>query len=357
MQTGEKTKKPVPELLKAVKRFEDAGEATEPVSIQNVFIPSWYNKPEDVKPVLKLLDTPILTHQNTSMVIALPGLGKSSICESICASFLNPNVDCLGFAVDPDCQGVIYIDNERTNADVWNSFKRMCKRANIVDGAAVNNVVIAGLRSVPRLSERLATIEALLQANKCSLLLIDGLGDLVGDSNDNLEAIECRIWLREVTVKYNVSILVTIHPNPNSNKPRGHIGSEGHREAECVLLAKIAEGETRILTTDFEHGKNRNSSHVTAAFRWSDDHKMFISADPDQLSTTKPTNGRKRMQAENLMLKVLAPPSAKTHTELIEAIMDVENVTESTAKRRIKDMVDYELIKNHSDALYRANIL
>src|SRR5205807_8960626 len=114
------------------------------------------------------------------------------------------------------------------------SFYRMCRRAGKNPGDPTNNVLIAGLRAIPRLDERLTTIGRLLKDNPCSLLLIDGLGDLVTDSNDLLQAIECRIWLREITVKYSTSILTTIHPNPNTNKPRGHIGSEGHRESECV---------------------------------------------------------------------------------------------------------------------------
>jgi hypothetical protein len=320
----------------------------------NVFIPDWNNKPEDVKPLVSLNGIPFLTHQNTSMIIALPGIGKSSMCESIGASFINPEADALGFSVDPDCEGIIIIDNERTNIDVWNSFYRMSRRAQVPRDTKVENVLIAGLRAIPRLDERLKTIEYFLQNHPCSLLLIDGLGDLVTDPNDQPQAIDCRIWLRETTSNYHVSILTTIHPNPGSNKPRGHIGSEGHREAECVLLAKNAQGDVRLITSDFEHGKNRNNAPITAAYRWSDDHKMFISADVDSISLTKPKEGIKKIKNELLIKKVLPSLAAKTHTELIEAIMDENDVSESTAKRSIKEAIEFGFIKNYEDGLYRA---
>lgn len=322
---------------------------------QNVFIPAWDNKPEDVKPVLSLCGVPILTHQNTGMIIALPGVGKSSICESIGASYLNKEADCLGFSVPEDCRGIIYIDNERTNIDVWNSFNRMMRRAGIPYGQKVENIVIAGLRSVPRLQQRLDTIIHLLETNPCSLLLIDGLGDLVTDSNDLLQAIECRIWLREVTVKYDLSILTTIHPNPGGTKPRGHAGAEGHRESESVLQVKKVDGDVRIITTDFEHGKNRNNDKITAAFRWSDEQKMFVSVDPDSISV-KPKNSSKRTLAELLASKLLAPPKALSYTDFLNDVMQHQEASESTGKRLIKDMVDFEFIKKHDDGYYRAII-
>lgn len=232
---------------------------------ERVFIPTWNNKPLEVPPVLTLADCNILTYQNITSIIAKQGTGKSSLCEAICASYLNSQTDNLGFKVDNECKGVIYIDSERTDLDVWNSFNRMCKRAEIRQFTEPKNVIIAGLRAVPRLKERLEKINDLLDNNPCSLLLIDGAGDLVTDTNDLEQAIECRIWMRELTVKYKVSIITTLHPNPNSDKPRGHLGSELIRESECVFLAKQCEGETRILTSDFEHGKNRNNPSFKTA--------------------------------------------------------------------------------------------
>lgn len=324
---------------------------------RNVFIPTWENKPEEVKPIIIYNGAPILTFQNTTGIIAPPGMGKSSLCEAVAASYLNPSVDALGFAVSRDFEGILLIDNERTVHDVWNSFYRMSKRAQIRPGQQVEDVTIAGLRAIPRLNERLKTIEYLLEQRPYSLLILDGAGDLVTDSNDLLQAIECRIWLREITVKYNLSILTTIHPNSNSNKPRGHIGSEVHRECECVLLAKKI-GDTRVLTTDFEFGKNRNHSHISGGFRWSDEQKMFISADVESIAEVleQDKNERKRREAERISLKVLAPPAALSYTDLVAAIVESENCAEVTAKRRIKEMKNFNFIKTHTDGLLRADV-
>ncbi|MCG7858242.1 ATP-binding protein [Flavihumibacter sediminis] len=358
-QQAKGTKKDVPNI--DPERFYGNIDYTELPSVnvlEKVYIPTWNNKPADVPAVLKLRGCSILTHQNSSGIIANPGSGKSSIMEAIIASYLNPGCDALGFEVDPNCRGVIYIDNERTNTDVWNSYYRMCRRAGIPEGATTNNILIAGLRSIPRLAERMTVIEKLVEDNPCSLLLIDGAGDLVSDTNDLAQAIESRIWIREMTVKYNLSIVTTLHPNPNSNKPRGHQGSEICREAECVLLVKSGEGDTRIITSDFEHGKNRNNPKLSTAFTWSENSKMFITADLDQIKEAKQNakDTLKRDQAQKLAQQVIPAPNSMTYTELKSAIMRKTSKGDSTARKVIQDWDGWGIIHKRPDDRYQLTL-
>ena len=66
-----------------------------------------------------------------------------------------------------------------------------------------------------------------------------------------------------------------MHPNKGSLTPRGHIGSEILREAEGVLAITVTD-EIRTLTSDFEHGKARNTGHATTCFEWSDEEKIKL---------------------------------------------------------------------------------
>lgn len=265
-------------VLSGLKELQNP-ENTEENLLDSVFIPNWDNEPEEMPAVLKVNQSAILSFQNISSMIAQPGVGKSSVCEAILSCHLNPSADNLGFEGDPNFSGVIYVDYERTNGDVWRSFYRMARRAGVPRGEAIEKVKIAGLRAVSKLSERRKVIESLLEKHPASLLILDGAGDTVNDTNDLDQAIEARNWMRAVTVKYNVSIFTTLHPNPREDKPRGHLGSEICRESETVLLAKNYNG-VRILTSDFDYGKVRNGPHVKTAFEWSDNSMMFISANP-----------------------------------------------------------------------------
>ena len=332
-----------------------AGLGNSPQITDKVFLPDWNNKPKVLPAVLTLNGSSILTHQNLTSIIAAPGFGKSSICEAILASYLNPDADCLGFKVDPNCRGVIYIDFERTNSDVWNSFSRMCRRAGISEGQGITGVQIAGMRSIPRLDERLSAIEVLLQKYPCSLLILDGAGDMVTDTNDLLQAIECRIFLRELTVRHELSIVTTLHPNPNSTKPRGHIGGEVLRESEVVLLVKKVEGEFRLITSDFEHGKNRNSAPITTGFSWCAESMMFMSIDIEGMAENAKSvkDEQKITMATELAKKILPPLDSMTDGDLLKAIMKLKSASLSTAKRYKSNMVEWDIISKRPDGRYQ----
>jgi len=269
--------------------------------IENIFFPSWDNRPPEQPSILQLNGTPILTHQNITAIIAAQGMGKTSVVEAIITGHLNPFADCLGFTGSDSFTGLICCDFERTNIDVWNSFYRIAKRAQLSYGQDLSKVTLAGMRSVPRVSERKDAIIHLLETKPCSILILDGAGDIVTDVNNLDQAIECRIWMRELTVKYGVSIFTTLHPNPGSIKPRGHQGSELTRECECVMIIQNQDG-LRTITTDFEHGKNRNNGHATSAYQWNEEAGMFLSTDVPYGSLTfnGPVSKRKLAEPKEL---------------------------------------------------------
>jgi hypothetical protein len=355
-QADHRSPESVAKVIEDLKKpyHEQVGKGVKFVTPSGVeFIPTWDNKPPFVPPVLKLAGVNILTFQNISAIIASPGSGKTSCIEAIGASFLNPIADCLGFEVDKSCKGVIIIDTERTKNDVWNSFYRMCRRAGIPEGNPVRQVTIVGMRGISDTEERKNIIEKYIKDKDYSLLLIDGVADLVRDTNNIEQAKSAQDWLRYLTATYDLSILCTIHPNPGSTKARGNTGGETLRDSETVLLIKDYEG-AKILTSDFEHGKNRNTGKLSSGFRWSDEKMMFVSVDHDELIRNKKGGivSAKISAATKSAQDILPPPSSLRFTDLVSAIMIKEGVKERTAKERIRDWSGLRIISN-SDGLYR----
>ena len=334
----------------------DAASITITENTTKVFIPTWDNTPEELSPVVTLGGVGILTYQNISAIISSPGGGKSSIIEAIGATYLNSKSDGLGFKIDQSCDGIIIIDTERTNYDVWTSFFRMCQRAKIPIGGSVKNVKLAGLRGISNLQERLVAIEALLDANPCSLLMIDGAGDLVTDINDLKQATECRIWLRYLTEKFKLSIIVTLHPNPGSSRPRGHQGSEICREAECVLLLKAYDKDTRTISTDFVNGKNRNGPNITTAFQWSEGKNMFLTVNSNAITADKKLAKTAYVRQELMNLaRTIIKESAVRYTDLYKAVMKINAEEIANAKRRVKAMLKAEIIQKDDIGHYIIN--
>ena len=240
-----------------------------------VFIPNWNNKPPYKPPILKLNGVSILSFQNITCLVASPGSGKSSNMEAIVSSVINENSDNLNF--ETTAKSVLYVDFERTELDVWNSFKRVMVRAKVEQGKELNYINITSFRRIPTAKQRKELVEDFIIEYKPELLLLDGIGDMVDDTNSLPEAIELKIWARQITSKYKLSIITTLHPNKNSNNPRGHIGSEMLRECENILIIKVNSDGSRTITSDFEHGKGRNSAVASGSFTWSDENSMFVS--------------------------------------------------------------------------------
>ena len=257
--------------------------------INTIYNPAVDEIPAQPEPILFLGGTSILTNNNVTGIIAHPGSGKSAICEAVCSAVLNASelhndssIDTLNFKVGKEVKKVIYIDCERTNLDVYNSFSRMLKRCELSKDHKPESVVFLGLRLVSKLEDRFNAIEKLISEHKPELMIIDGAGDLVTDILNFEQALNVRIKFREWTSQNNLSILTTLHPNPGGTKPRGHIGSELEREAENMLFIEKVDDIQRNLTTDFAHGKSRNNGSVTTSFKWNDTKFMFSSCEVQQ---------------------------------------------------------------------------
>jgi len=241
------------------------------------FIPNWHNKPEHVPPLVTLGSVSVLTSENISCLIAAAGYGKSSICESILSSVLNKHCDSLGFNTGDSVKRALYIDIERTPADTWNSFYRMNLRARISKETDTSEkVFIAGLKEYTSKDARKTRIEELCEEFKPQLLLIDGAAALVTSINSEEEAGLIVSWLFELTWRYKLGVITTLHPNKTTETPRGHLGSFLTNEAENMFIVRKNEltGVRTISTT-----KERNSAQTSSAFCWSDELGFMVSCE------------------------------------------------------------------------------
>lgn len=327
--------------------------------MEYVFIPTSENKPPQQPSVLLNNGVSVLSFQNNSLIVGSPGNGKSSQVEAILSAVMlngvdsNNNRDCLGWSVAPHITRALCIDVERTDIDLWNSFDRSHRRAGLRNGINTN-VQIAGLRKVPIHSDKKNVTEKLIQGNKPQLLIVDGAADFVSDTNDLEEAVEFKLWLRHLADKYALSIVLTVHPNKGSLNPRGHFSGEFLRECETVLCIKRISEEIRSLTSDFEHGKTRNSGEIKSAFQWSEDVKMFVSVDIENINDDKAIKkvDKKLNSYKNLVRQILPDTVTVSYTSLTESIMKTTGLEVATSKRRIAELVVHEFIIKNDDGTY-----
>jgi hypothetical protein len=225
------------------------------------------------------------------------------------------------------------------------------QRAKVETGTIIENVKIISFRNISTAEKRKETIVSLLEKQKYELLLLDGIGDLVNDTNSLFEAIDCKNWVRWITSTYNVSIFTTLHPNKGTATPRGHIGSEILREAENVLLIEVNKDKSRTITTDFANGKSRNGSHANSSFVWSDEFRMFVSTEFVVTERKVKEAPQEKFEHQELInLVSITHPQKLTASETIEKLTNYLKTTVSYVKtdnNSIKSFLKFLIDNNY----------
>ena len=248
-----------------------------------VHIPGIHPPRPKLKPRVYIDGESFVTAHNLSMIQAPPGIGKSSICESILSNVLNKDCDGLGLYVDKEVERAVFFDCERDLSLIDESNEVMLKRANIKEHNT--KAIIVGLRESFSIAEKKQRIIQVVEHIKPQLIMIDGVADLVLDTNGIEHTNNAYLWLMEIIVKYDLAIIVTLHPNKGTTTARGHIGSEMLRRCEGVI--EVSENIEGIRTMQVT--KARRSKKTKASFKWDENTQMMVSCDVKQGNTKKPS--------------------------------------------------------------------
>ena len=152
---------------------------------EKCYDPNYDNKPPHNEPTLFLNDVRVGSPGNITALVSGSGYGKSSVCEAILASFLNDNVDALGFSVG-NIQHVTYLDTERTKPDHWHSWQRTLRRAEVPYSEMPENYIFRNISLIPSIDERNQLLDYFLDnpfANM-DVLLLDNLTDFLYGVNE-----------------------------------------------------------------------------------------------------------------------------------------------------------------------------
>lgn len=311
-----------------------------------IYTPTPDNEPPDLPPVVSLNDARILCVGNITVVTALPGVGKSAVCEAIAAAAINPHADTFGITTPANAR-VLYVDGERSARDHWVAMDRTRRRANIPAGGWVPEHVRYRLYAMePKIKTRQHELECDIEEHHPDIVVLDGLGDFIRDPNDAGEVSEFIYALDAGAKRGNYGIIATVHPNPGSDKARGHMGSEAMRRAEAVLLLKKNPDGSRTLHSNFQHGKVRNDrDNLQSSFTWDDERRMFLScANPD------PTAQKQAARYERAAATYASTPIG--FNELARAVAEGEGFTERNGKRWVDAMRERGFIVMTAAGLY-----
>lgn len=262
------------------------------------------NPPVPSTPVYRLGTAKIATRGNLCGIYARPKDGKTATLGALMSSTMTTLGDTFGFAsANPDGLALIHIDSEQSREAFYAVVVTAKRRAGIPKKPSwLHSTSILSMNK----SERFAWLEyEMARAHEAHggihSVLIDGIADFVQNPNDPDEAFAVVTRLHQLAVKYDTVIFCVLHfnPTPDTNKARGHLGSELERKCETNLTLEKKDGVTVIYTTTARHAEiPKEKGH---RFHWSDDAGMHVSCDAEADGASKkkvPT----KYDVQNLMV-------------------------------------------------------
>lgn len=189
--------------------------------------------------------------QNYIIFSGLPKAGKSSFLNSCIASALVPyDIFSMKINLPLDRQKICLFDTESSDYDFYNridSIKQFASLDTLPDCFNSYQVREDGTGTIRKMVERY------LELNRdCSVLVLDGLLDLITNYNDEAESSLLTKWLKRITKVYDILIISVLHLNKSNDHTTGVIGSHSDRFAQSTLeIKKDKETNTYVMQSRF----------------------------------------------------------------------------------------------------------
>jgi len=259
----------------------------------------------------------------------MPKQGKSLfITSAIASAFTTWDIFSMKINFPKDRRRICYIDTESSDYDYYKVLERI-RQQMLVDNLPGNFDSFLMREDDP--NTIIQMIDLYLNENKdCSVLVIDGILDLIADFNSVEQSFYLIQWLKKITKIHNLLILCVLHLGKKDQNSIGHIGSYLDRKSQSVL--KI------------EKNKDRKTIDLYATFLRSSDEFDPISiqyqggqwyqVNDDKVNKQDYIYG---VEKRTLLFKIISDPTS--YNDLINNFCELTGKSQSTAKKVIKDWI------------------
>lgn len=202
--------------------------------------------------------TPLMTEGEFSAIIAVSKAKKSFLKSALLGSYIGGDANILFPNIRSHRTkdyGIADIDTEQGRYYTQRAFRRIQD----MTGAKYDNY--KGFATRHKTSEeRLFMIDELLKSQKefftedIKLLSIDGIADLVENTNDIVMSKEASDYVMKWTYEYNLHITTVIHKSGLTGKPLGHLGTYILKKAESVINLEVDEAGNVLVDNPYSRG-------------------------------------------------------------------------------------------------------
>lgn len=201
--------------------------------------------------------TPIMTAGEFSAIIATSKSKKTFLKSAFLASYIGGSSSLLFPNIKSHRDNeytILDFDTEQGKYYTQRTFRRVIEMV----GANYENYKGYATRHLSS-NERLLLIDYCLKNqhkynHPVKLVSIDGIADLVENTNDIVMSKEASDYIMKWTYEYNIHITTIIHKSAMTNKPLGHLGTYVLKKAETVIDLEIQEDNSIKVSNPYSRG-------------------------------------------------------------------------------------------------------
>ena len=276
---------------------------------------------------------------NVCAIAAEKKAGKTWFCMAMSAALLSGEF--LGMKRRTEKEKpykVAFFDTEQDEGDG----QRIQKRVHFANGwdfdTDNDQFYIAHLREIDAKDRRKFVCDA-ISYMKPDLAIVDGIRDLLSDFNDLEESASVIQDFMRISSETKACIWAVLHVNPNSDKMRGHLGTElGNKVADILHLTKHKDPNNEDnVTYKMEETDARGHKDIHSVTFFIDDTKPYgmpaLVGDVEMVTLEESEKDRLR----EIMTKYVPKPGSVSTTKLKEAIKNGDHIGSTKAYKMIQD--------------------
>jgi len=294
---------------------------------------------------------------NIMAICAQMKMGKSWLMQQMACAILKGEF--MGLKCELDFEtSVLYVDTEQDKYDTQMALRRVQYVCGWDFKTDNNRFQICSMRDFDLPKEwkglsypeaRLKALDAAIKAFRPTVVFIDGVRDLIEDFNSLPDSAELVQHLMTLSTKYDCCIWSVLHVNPNSEKMRGHLGTElGNKTTDVFTVHKGKDEVTGEVTFEVKQVAARHRDVDDWLFRI-DDSKPF--AIPFLLEGAEANKIKESdlILIREMMKKYIPYPATISQTALQKTIKAGERIGSNAAYEIIKKAEQSKIIERAID--------
>lgn len=285
-------------------------------------------------------ETPIFSVGDISTITGLAKSRKSFLIASLAVAFLK-DAGFMGMESELQEKRVLLIDTEQSQQFVLRLMRRIYRMMGWDFKEKKSDLIrVLALRELTA-EQRWDVVRDTIEAHRPNLVFIDGTADLVNDTNNQDESTKMVQNLMRLSSEKHCHICNVVHTNPNSEKSRGHFGSELQRKSETVLLLTKSDEITTVKPQFC-----RSIEFAPFSFRI---NQFGL---PEQCDVIV----KKAEDLSIIFIEIYSYAEVLSYVDLREQLMTKLERGKTACENRIKRATEGKIIYRDIEGLYRLNI-